>query len=35
MIGRLIERVLDGTIAIRVGDPTSDDPLKLEYLDRS
>ena len=34
MIGKLIERVLDGTIAIRVDDPKSEDPLKLEYLDR-
>ena len=34
MIGHLIERVLDGTIAIRVDDPASSDPLKLEYLDR-
>ena len=35
MIGKLIERVLDGTIAIRVDDPKSEEPLKLEYLDRS
>ena len=35
MIGHLIERVLDGTVAIRVDDPKSEDPLKLEYLDRS
>ena len=34
MIGHLIERVLDGTIAIRVDNPASSDPLKLEYLDR-
>ena len=34
MIGKLIERVLDGTVAIRVDDPKSEDPLKLEYLDR-
>ena len=34
MIGKLIERVLDGTVAIRVDDPKSEEPLKLEYLDR-
>lgn len=35
LIGHLIERVLDGTVAIRVDDPSSEHPLQLEYLDRS
>lgn len=34
IVGQLIDRVLDGTIAIRVDNPKSDSPLKLEYLDR-
>ena len=34
IVGQLIDRVLDGTIAIRVGNPNSDQPLKLEYLDK-
>jgi len=34
IVGQLIERVLDGTIAIRVGNAKSDQPLELEYLDR-
>ncbi len=32
IVGQLIDRVLDGTIAIRVSDPKSDNPLQLEYL---
>ncbi len=32
IVGQLIDRVLDGTIAIRVDNPKSDHPLKLEYL---
>jgi ribonuclease D len=32
MIGQLIEQVLDGKVAIRVDDPSSDAPLQLEYL---
>ena len=32
IVGQVIEQVLDGTIAIRVDDPKSDRPLKLEYL---
>lgn len=32
MVGDVIEQVLDGTIAIRVGDAKSETPLKLEYL---
>ena len=32
IVGQLIDRVLDGTIAIRVNNPKSDHPLKLEYL---
>lgn len=32
IVGQLIDRVLDGTIAIRVSDPKSDHPLELEYL---
>ncbi|MFK7766416.1 MAG: ribonuclease D [Mariniblastus sp.] len=34
IVGQLIDRVLDGTIAIRVDDPKSDHPLRLEYLDK-
>jgi ribonuclease D len=34
IVGQLIDRVLDGTIAIRVDDPKSDQPLQLEYLDK-
>jgi ribonuclease D len=33
IVGQLIDRVLDGTVAIRVSDPKSDHPLQLEYLD--
>lgn len=33
IVGQLIDRVLDGTIAIRVDDPKSENPLRLEYLD--
>lgn len=33
IVGQLIERVLDGTIAIRVDDPKAENPLRLEYLD--
>ncbi|MGB1929673.1 MAG: ribonuclease D [Mariniblastus sp.] len=33
IVGQLIDRVLDGSIAIRVGNPKSDQPLSLEYLD--
>jgi ribonuclease D len=32
IVGQLVDRVLDGTIAIRVDDPRSDNPLRLEYL---
>ena len=32
MVGKVIDQVLDGTIAIRVDDPSSESPLKLEYL---
>ena len=35
IVGQLIDRVLDGTIAIRVDAPKSDQPLQLEYLDKS
>jgi ribonuclease D len=34
IVGQLIDRVLDGTIAIRVGDPKSEEPLQLEYLNK-
>ena len=34
IVGQLIDRVLDGTIAIRVDNPKSDQPLQLEYLDK-
>ncbi|MDB4623680.1 hypothetical protein OAE32_01065, partial [bacterium] len=33
IVGQLIDRVLDGSIGIRVGNPKSDQPLSLEYLD--
>ena len=33
IVGQLIEQVLDGRIAVRVDDPSSDHPLKMEYLD--
>lgn len=33
IVGTLVEKVLDGTYAIRVGDPKSDEPLILESLD--
>ena len=33
IVGQLIDQVLDGRIAIRVDDPNSDHPLKMEYLD--
>jgi ribonuclease D len=32
IVGTLVERILDGTYAIRVGDPKSDEPLILESL---
>lgn len=32
IVGQLIQQVLDGQVAIRVGDPRSDNPLTLEYL---
>lgn len=32
VVGQLIDRVLDGTVAIRVDDPRSQHPLQLEYL---
>ena len=35
MVGALIEQVLDGTVAIRVDDPRSDQPLSLEYLSQN
>lgn len=34
IVGQLIDRVLDGSVAISVGNPKSDQPLKLEYLDK-
>lgn len=34
IVGTLVERVLDGTYAIRVGDPKSDEPLIIESLER-
>ena len=34
IVGTLVDKVLDGTYAIRVGDPKSDEPLILESLDR-
>ncbi len=34
IVGTLIDRVLDGTYAIRVGDPKSDDPLVLESMEK-
>ena len=33
IVGQLIDRVLDGSVGIRVGNPKSDQPLSLEYLD--
>lgn len=33
IVGQLIDQVLDGRIAIRVDDPSSDHPLKMDYLD--
>ncbi len=33
IVGQLIDQVLDGRVAIRVDDPKSDHPLKMEYLD--
>lgn len=35
IVGQLIDRVLDGTIAIRVDNPKSENPLRLEYLESS
>jgi ribonuclease D len=35
IVGQLVDRVLDGTIAIRVDDPRSSNPLRLEYLDQA
>jgi len=32
IVGQLIDRVLDGTVAIRVDNPKSEQPLSLEYL---
>ena len=32
IVGQLIDQVLNGSIAIRVGDPKSDTPLVIEYL---
>ena len=32
IVGQLIDQVLNGAIAIRVGDPKSDTPLVIEYL---
>lgn len=32
IVGQLIDQVLDGRIAIRVDDPSSDHPLKMDYL---
>lgn len=34
IVGQLIDRVLDGTVAIRVGNAKAEHPLKLEYLDK-
>jgi len=34
IVGTLVDKVLDGTYAIRVGDPKSDEPLVLESLDQ-
>ncbi len=33
IVGQLIDQVLDGRIAIRVDDPNSDHPLKMEFLE--
>ena len=35
IIGQLIEKMLDGSVAIRVGNPKSDQPLKLEEIKAS
>ncbi len=35
IIGQLIEKMLDGSVAIRVGNPKSDQPLKLEEIKSS
>ena len=32
IVGQLIDRVLDGTVAMRVDNPKSEQPLSLEYL---
>ena len=34
IVGQLIQRVLDGKVAIRVGDPKSNQPLVMESLDQ-
>jgi ribonuclease D len=34
IVGTLVDRVLDGTYAIRVGDPKSDEPLILETIEK-
>lgn len=33
IVGQLIDQVLDGRVAIRVDDPKSDHPLKMEHID--
>jgi len=33
IVGQLIDQVLEGRVAIRVDDPKSDNPLKMEYID--
>jgi ribonuclease D len=33
IVGQLIDQVLDGRVAIRVDDPNSDHPLKMDYYD--
>ena len=33
IVGKVIEQALAGNLAIRVANPTSDQPLKIEYLD--
>lgn len=35
IVGQLIDRVLDGSVAIRVDNPKSEQPLSLEYLENS
>ena len=35
IVGQLIDQVLEGRVAIRVDDPNSDHPLKMEYIDRA